>query len=430
MERYREKGSFLPSKYSSFWWNTGQSPKPTPTYSDRPNCLGDTKKMWDVVVPSFERRRDQGELFVNPMYSIAETKKFLSTGPSFKAVISGKTYWGELLGGPWGETPDGLAFLSGHPAPSLNDFISEVQTRALSNVKPPSYQGLVAIGEFRETMRYLKNPFKQGSKLADKLNKRVGIIRTKNPDIVKQIRSQQNSAAVRELESLYLEFRYGVRPLMSDVTNFLEALRSKKETPERVTYRASSENLWTDEWVDTSVTLGGSPLISYDRRVRYTRRALVRCGLLYQVFDKLDFSDKWGLGIDQIPSAVWELIPLSFVADWFTNVGDFIGAITPVSGQNRLAEWTVVRTEELISSTSYNWKFNTAGWSTSSDGSGTDSWIRVIKHRTPSIGVPEVHIKSKWADTFSDPYKVLDLIGLTHQRIQGSRVSFKEEFFF
>jgi hypothetical protein len=45
--------------------------------------------------------------------------------------------------------------------------------------------------------------------------------------------------------------------------------------------------------------------------------------------------------------AAWELIPFSFVADWFVNIGPYVRAITPKVGVHSLGSWTTTKDEQV-----------------------------------------------------------------------------------
>lgn len=45
----------------------------------------------------------------------------------------------------------------------------------------------------------------------------------------------------------------------------------------------------------------------------------------------------WGL--DSPIEAAWELVPFSFIIDWFTNIGDIIGALILNPGLTPLSSW-------------------------------------------------------------------------------------------
>lgn len=49
---------------------------------------------------------------------------------------------------------------------------------------------------------------------------------------------------------------------------------------------------------------------------------------------------RWGL--DQPVEALWEIVPYSFICDWFFNVGKTIASWTPNIGFKQLASWVTV----------------------------------------------------------------------------------------
>ena len=68
------------------------------------------------------------------------------------------------------------------------------------------------------------------------------------------------------------------------------------------------------------VTVGG------DHKVSWTVTSTARAGVLYEYTATL--SNQLGLQLHQIPAALWEGIPLSFVADWFWTGSTAYQALT------------------------------------------------------------------------------------------------------
>lgn len=67
----------------------------------------------------------------------------------------------------------------------------------------------------------------------------------------------------------------------------------------------------------------------------------VRSSLFYQ--DRFDVLQDFGVSLSDIPSTAWELIPASFVADYFANIGDFLDATYLSMSKNILAYSCVVK---------------------------------------------------------------------------------------
>jgi hypothetical protein len=143
----------------------------------------------------------------------------------------------------------------------------------------------------------------------------------------------------------------------------------------------------------------------------------VNAGVLYGFTAEQSAQSYWGMNMAQLPSALWELTPLSFVSDWFLNIGQYIAAISPVPGASQLAGWTLIRINQTLSVTRSNWKFS--NWTTYSQGSGTDSIFQSTVHRIPTIGIPSIVVKANALSTFSDPFKVADMALIAAQILRG-----------
>jgi hypothetical protein len=86
-----------------------------------------------------------------------------------------------------------------------------------------------------------------------------------------------------------------------------------------------------------------------DRRYGYTLEESwqhlvnVRAGVLTQL-EQYNALNTWGLL--QPVESWWELVPFSFVIDWFINVGDTLASWTPHYGLKALASWYTV--EDIV----------------------------------------------------------------------------------
>ncbi len=124
--------------------------------------------------------------------------------------------------------------------------------------------------------------------------------------------------------NLYLEFHFGWSPLLSDIHDAAEVLSSPLashviKARQRKTY-TSPTTVNTDNGVDKSSV---SMNIIVDQTITLRARAVVvnpNLGALQQA------------GLANPLSVAWELVPFSFVADWFVNFGDFLGSLTDFAG--------------------------------------------------------------------------------------------------
>lgn len=167
---------------------------------------------------------------------------------------------------------------------------------------------------FREirTGRILRRPLKETVRRALSA---IGVVHSKRWD-PKASRASQ-----------WLEYRYGVETLMMDVRDAAEYAASKmSDQPERFKWRSQkseSSSVTLDYPVDFSLlgTIQSGCLLSPERtfQTKTTAKAWLEAELEvagYRTMQQLGFANPVGLA--------WELIPLSFVADWAFNIGSYL----------------------------------------------------------------------------------------------------------
>jgi hypothetical protein len=363
----------------------------------------------------------------------AETRSFGQGTVGFSKTIGSTTYFGELVN--YRAAILDLSPLKARNLPGYSSMLLEARTSALAQVARPDFTGLVSLGELRESLSYLRNPFKGAIKLANTLERRIARLyveeRRQSKKGRKPVKAEvpgglnpDDARIVKELEGIYLEFRYGVRPMIGEITSFLENLRERvSPKPKRQTFRSKKRQTDDDSW-SVLETDGNNiqSLASYF----YEREILVSVGLLYEFDIRDGIAEKWGLELGQLPATAWALAPLSFVVDWGLNVSQLIAAVTPVAGATRLCEWESVKITETLRCQRTNWKFS--DWPGSTGSVGQDSVQVVTYQRRPYIGIPGLVVKQTALDVFSDVAKVLDLSAIFHQKVrnaldQGRQVS-------
>jgi hypothetical protein len=197
----------------------------------------------------------------------------------------------------------------------VEDLITDVSTRARANVKDPSVQGLAFLGEIQKTLALLRNPLASIQVLLKKYN-----------------RSGAGVANAASSQSLAILF--GLLPLMHDIEGIVEALQ--RQVQERETARASASDEFTS--LATGQVITGGNLMNVTTHESVT----VRAGSLYE-FSGRSILDSLGLTLSNLPAAIWELTPWSFVVDWFTNVGKVISALQASASNEFLAEWVTIK---------------------------------------------------------------------------------------
>lgn len=290
------------------------------------------------------------------------------------------------------------ALISGATLPSVTISqadIDAVVIKAMASAKEPVWDALTFLGELPETIRYIAKRIRSVNRIARKVAqraKRKEIRRSKRKKV-----SYDPKKALEYFTALWLESRYAIRPLVYDVQSMLALLRHKSNA---FMQRKSAR-------LTKSVTASAGPSVSDNGIYRYTltRERVGECRLRAVVFYKGDMSP---IGANPV-IAGWELTRLSFVADWFVNVGAWIQALSPRVGYDQLgvSVSTVLDYNELTKQVA-------------SEGSG-HTWnvnvtdINVVKniktyHRWSYTGVPLPSIQINL-----NAFKVVDLISLALQ---------------
>lgn len=304
--------------------------------------------MSDVVIPDFQERSSRGELFFNPMERIHVSRKLLP------AAIHKQRKRGSILctydenyrapymtSKPWLED-NVLGEISTLEALSVTD--------AYANVGMADVELLTELAELRETLGFIWSPIRKAFGFTRRLrrylqtctridlrNKRAlarrnGISRHgrgRKPKKYKPIpypRFQWGKISVYDIPSAWLAYRYAIMPIIYTCGDIAESV-SRVEFHDIGTARAVS-TADVDLALETAATLhcGDAGCTNESNQRVGTAHIKARAGVVY----KPDWSigNLLGTRIHRVPATVYELIPLSFVADWFWNAAAVYDAFT------------------------------------------------------------------------------------------------------
>lgn len=140
----------------------------------------------------------------------------------------------------------------------------------------------------------------------------------------------------KDLGNIWLEYHFGWSPLIKDIYDAIEVV-SRPIPPDRICEKG------TVKFKGTSTTRSGYELTSVQSEALIS----VKIGAYIKVVNpNLLLASQLGL---VNPAAVaWELVPFSFLVDWFVNVGDVLNSYTDFFG--------------LELSSSYHTKFSKSTW--------------------------------------------------------------------
>ncbi len=213
------------------------------------------------------------------------------------------------------------------PTHEIESVKNEVKLKIVDQIRSActSLQGMVALGEMGETLRLINGTAKA-------IDART---RSYLQAVINHSRSSRRHSLGRKLDWIakrWLEYSFGVKPLISDVKDAAKALaRLQNYRSPRVNVRYSAGSAYG---VGAPITVNrSSGLINLKIQVRQTNEFNYR---IYGVvgiqphsptqYARNPILDEMGFRLDEFFPTMWELIPYSFLVDYFTNIGGMINA--------------------------------------------------------------------------------------------------------
>lgn len=248
-------------------------------------------------------------------------------GSTCHRVITSAPHEGPLHSKWYTVTHDYTAYqnyvIHGFDAGDISAAISRVQNQMISDALS-SYDALTDIAELRQVPGMLSSMSRTILNIVRGMRGRFGrnaMRACANIPIRELIKHP--SRLFRALGNEWMTYRYGIMPLLYSCQDILKTIDRGQDVETR-----SSETVMPRE---LSVSLPGSS--NTFRRTRIDGSIVIR-GCIFQHFTSTELSRLSGLGVNPFVTA-WELIPYSFVIDWFVNVGDYIAAKTGSSFAQR-----------------------------------------------------------------------------------------------
>lgn len=205
-----------------------------------------------------------------------------------------------------------------------------------------AWQGGVFTGEILQTAKMLASPgkvmfkeiFRLHKNLQNTLKKQKQFRRGGVPRYVKALKNnaQHSSSAIA---STYLEWKFGVEPLIQDLDDAGKAFRKLASGRQFDTIRVSAGG-----YADGRV---GSDLIPLSNVAGFSYYGIGSHSTRRETYDESEVTYKgawkadnpssempvpmtFGVSIQDIVPTAWELVPWSFFVDYFTSVGDTLDA--------------------------------------------------------------------------------------------------------
>jgi hypothetical protein len=194
------------------------------------------------------------------------------------------------------------------------------------------FMGLVLAGELAETTRMLNKAatkvLNTSVALGSAPKKTLRELKKLSMDELKDLRNPVGAwNSVGRLANAWLEARYGWQSLYYDIRAIAGLGNSARKFRRSIVSDTTSYSnvvIQPDVWSNSGIS--GSPANNVTKVSRsYTRHSKHSAGALFRtnpIYESQDIA-----GERRIFSSAWELVPFSFVIDWFVNVGDKFAAL-------------------------------------------------------------------------------------------------------
>lgn len=256
-------------------------------------------------------------------------------------------------------------------------------------------EGGIITGELKESARTVKHAteliFSKTNNLTQSLSR-----------VYKNIRGGNYAPVVNEVSDAYLEYQFGVKPGISDVSHLIEATAQLGNNPSA--YRHLSGTYVLDfSTTDDGFHQYNWPAIYFDRHSYRKTVIIAKMGGTIDMRTPLSEDnpdlERFGLGGNSFAPTVYNLLPYTWLNDYFNNASDFVNAFAFRRGILKLG-WSVavVKTvarhtftprtdnyfiiasqEKPVTGTSDNFYFNRSP-------ANIDGFIPDFHVKTPSLG--------------------------------------------
>lgn len=235
-----------------------------------------------------------------------------------------------------------VAFGLNHRVTSSAENEAAALSRLYTKIKSEyqSFDSVTFLAEFRETLQMLRRPGNALirsvsdflSTLTSARKKAVRTVKRRASDTDRSLRLRRLKSVKDGVAGSYLELVFGWNPLVSDVKEIAETAAKAlvgRQGHSRVS--ASSPVLHASE-----VIASGKTRINENTDVSFRRVDMTRCSTHYvagirshatgPVSSLNELARLSGFDLRNVPLALYEVLPYSFIVDYFLNIGDILEA--------------------------------------------------------------------------------------------------------
>jgi hypothetical protein len=159
---------------------------------------------------------------------------------------------------------------------------------------------------------------------------------------------QRTTQLMRKAADNWLEYSYGLLPTVRDVQDSAEAIDDMLKPYKRIRFAKAGKKTTTK----VVSTIGfGLPSTNFYLKYRKTEETTIKYTCKYYYRYDVPESPGHVLGLDlaSAPTVVWDIIPWSFVVDWFIDIGGYLHSVLGGIGTTAMGDYTSMKIDTRIS---------------------------------------------------------------------------------
>lgn len=417
-QRIRKTDTQVATKLYTNWRN---NPEPYEHYFNAltGGFTGSLDSIEDSTTPTYVADTGVERVILNPV-KIRKYKRTVTEGSMTEGPYA---YWGGFSSttrGDFARLVEQAVVLNGSiPQGIIDLMLSRALTKAYAKVNDNTLLTGEFIRDLSTTLSMFRRPFQSSTKLLGKMktyrSKRVG---------------KTAVSATKASLHAWLEYRYGWRPVIGDMIKIMTQAADRASTINPLLVSRASEvttNTLSQTFVDQPIQFDptGFGLAKASGSVSGSHSVGAHAGVIYTVKeDSAQASLKYlGLRSKDLLATAWEIMPYSFVVDWFLNIGTWLEAVTPNPQVAIAGNWvTLVSKHHATYAATLSHRVDTPTVVTLTGSGGgstvyTDDIVRSINLSLPTTPLPKLDFL-QWEQT-------VDAIGLAAGKVFSSLKGYK-----
>lgn len=317
----------FPTQSSGRSWSGLGSP---PSYSVKNRIITVVRQRTGDRMPNWREKIAKGDNATTNLTGTWESLDYRNFGHLYQKWYRSdlNAYFQKEMIGDLGITNSTIDFVSESPSLSSN-FVDNLARAAFYkklHALTTQFQGMIFLGELRETLYMLRHPVASLHAVAKDFLGLLGKRKKAKP------KSWQ-----KDIAALWLEQAFGWSPLINDVYDAITAYRRLTEPNQSVRISAGSKKAYDTTSTMSSFNqsgatwnnaLGAQMTFLVVRGLKRETHVVRYKGAVRALTESPQWKDYSLFGfqpLEFVPT-VWELLPWSFLVDYFANVGDILDA--------------------------------------------------------------------------------------------------------